>query len=237
MSEFVTYEEFHTPRHTKKLNWLRAAVLGADDGIISIAGLVVGIAGATNSFSVILTAGIAGMIAGAISMAAGEYVSVSSSRDMEKALLDKERFELKNFPEKELNELSRIYHHKGLSKKTARIVANELTKHDAVAAHFDAELRIDPQNLTDPWHASLASAISFVLGGAIPLIAVTIPPQEMRIIVTFASVIVALIITGILSAKAGSANVIRAVIRVVSGGILAMTVTYSIGRLVGISGL
>jgi len=233
----AAYKEFHVSRHESKLNWLRAAVLGGNDGIISIAGLVVGVAGATNSLTVIITAGIAGIVAGAISMAAGEYVSVSSSRDMENALLEKERFELKNFPEKELEELAKIYEHKGLSKKTAKKVALELTAHDPLAAHFDAELRIDPENLTNPRHAALASAISYTTGGLIPLLAISLPSDSLRIQITFISVLIALVITGTFSAKAGGANVARAVLRVIVGGIFAMGVTYAIGRLFKVSGI
>lgn len=232
-----SHKEPHKASHVSKLNWLRAAVLGANDGIVSIAGLVVGVAGATNSLSAILTAGVAGIIAGAISMAAGEYVSVSSSRDTEKALLEKERYELKHFPKEELQELADIYEKKGLSKKTAMIVAQELTDHDPIAAHFDAELGIDPDNLTNPWDAAFASAASFLVGAAIPLVAIILPPEDVRIPFAFSSVIVALVITGTVSAKVGGANVSKAVIRVVLGGALAMAVTYGIGRIFGVSQL
>src|SRR5690348_14375647 len=129
-----THPEQHAANHQSRLNWLRAGVLGANDGIVSIAGLVVGVATATDSVGIIVTAGLAGIIAGAISMAAGEYVSVSSSRDSEKSLLEKERFELENYPQQELEELASIYERKGLSKQTALLVAQELTKHDAEAA-------------------------------------------------------------------------------------------------------
>jgi vacuolar iron transporter family protein len=223
--------------HVSKLNWLRAAVLGANDGIVSIAGLVVGVAGATDSLQIILTAGTAGVIAGAISMAAGEYVSVSSSRDTEKALLAKEKYELENFPEKELEELACIYEEKGLSRKTALAVAQELTDKDPYAAHIDAELGIDPNNLTNPWHAAFASAASFLLGATIPIIAAISSPQEMRVPLIFISVVIALAITGTVSAKIGGANVLRAVLRVVFGGALAMAVTYSVGKFFGISGI
>lgn len=229
--------EPHSPSHVSKLNWLRAAVLGANDGIVSIAGLVVGVAGATDSSSVILTAGVAGIIAGSISMAAGEYVSVSSSRDTEMALLEKEKYELKHYPKEELLELTKIYENKGLSAKTAKIVAEELTKKDPYKAHIDAELGIDPNNLINPWHAALASAISFFAGSLIPLFAVLVPPAAIRIPFAFSSVIVALVITGTLSAKAGDAPVLKAVIRVVTGGIIAMAVTYGIGRLVGVKNI
>jgi len=222
---------------THKLNWLRAAVLGANDGIVSIAGLVVGVAGATNSATAILTAGIAGIVAGAIAMAAGEYVSVSSSKDTEVALLKKEHYELKNFPEKELKELALIYREKGLTEKTAELVAKELSEKDAFAAHAHAELNIDPNNLTNPWHAAFASAGSFLSGAAVPLIAIVIAPSSIKLPITFIAVIFALAITGILSAKAGGANIRRATIRVVLGGALAMVVTYAIGRLFAISGI
>ncbi len=223
--------------HIAKLNWLRAGVLGANDGIVSIAGLVVGVAGATHSVQLILTAGLAGVVAGAISMAAGEYVSVSSSKDTEKALLEKERYELENHPEEELQELADIYEKKGLHKETAMLVARELSAKDAMAAHFDAELGIDPNNLTNPWHAALASAVAFVCGAFIPMLSILIPPDGYRIPVAFISVIIALVITGSVSAKIGGASVDRAVFRVVVGGVLAMAVTYGIGRAFGVNGI
>lgn len=229
--------EPHVLNQTAKLNWLRAGVLGANDGIVSIAGLVLGVAGATTSSTLIFAAGIAGIVAGAISMAAGEYVSVSSSKDTEEALLRKERYEIKNYPKEELKELAEIYEKKGLSKKTAEIVAKELTDKDPIAAHFDAELNIDPDNLTNPWHAAFASAFAFLLGAMIPLLAIIIPPQDFRIPVAFMSVIFALVVTGVISAKIGQANILRAVIRVVSGGALAMIVTYSIGKFFGVKGI
>lgn len=231
------HPEPHGPNHAAKLNRLRASVLGADDGIVSLAGLILGVAGATSSTNIILTAGIAGILAGAISMAAGEYVSVSSSRDTEKALLDKERYELANYPNEELEELVMLYKQKGLSKKTAKIVAKELTVHDAEAAHFDVELSIDPHNLTNPWHAAFASALSFFIGALIPLMAIILPPESIRIPVAFISVVFALAITGLISAKIGGANVYKAMIRVSVGGTLAMIVTYSIGRIVGVTGI
>lgn len=236
----MTKEKNHPEPHTggtgTKLNWLRAGVLGANDGIVSIAGLVVGVAGATSSTTVILTAGIAGVVAGAISMAAGEYVSVSSSRDSEKALLKKEAYELQYYPEKELEELSRIYEQKGLSSKTAYLVADELTKKDPYKAHVEAELGINPNELTNPWHAAFASAASFLAGALIPILAV-LTPSSIRIPFTFFSVVIALAITGTISAKIGGAGVVRAVVRVVTGGIVAMIVTYGIGRLFNVSGI
>lgn len=232
-----THIENFDKDQVSKLNWLRASVLGANDGIVSIAGLVLGVAGATSSQSSIITAGFAGVIAGAISMAAGEYVSVSSSRDTEKALLEKEEFELRNNPEEELEELACIYEKKGLSRKTALQVAQELSAKDALAAHFDAELGIDPKNLTNPWHAAFASAASFVLGACIPILAIIIPPPIYKVQTAFISVIIALVITGLISAQIGGAGRIRAIIRVTTGGLLAMIVTYGIGRIFGVSGI
>lgn len=230
-------KEPHLPSTVSKLNWLRASVLGANDGIVSMAGLVLGVAGATSSQSIILAAGIAGILAGAISMAAGEYVSVSSSRDTEKALLRKERHELKENPDAELLELAVIYERKGLSRETAMKVAKELTAKDAFAAHVDAELNIDPENLTNPWHASIASAISFLLGALIPVSAILLPPPELRIPFTVVAVIIALAATGYISARIGGAYVPRAVFRVVTGGVLAMAITYGVGRLFNVSGI
>lgn len=237
MPETKKHNEPHKKNTGTKLNWLRASVLGANDGIVSIAGLVMGVAGATSNTQVITAAGLAGVIAGAISMAAGEYVSVSSSRDTERALLRKERYELENFPDEELQELADIYEEKGLSKKTAMTVAKELTAKDPFAAHFDAELGIDPYNLTNPWHAAFASAASFLAGALIPMIAIIIPPQEMRIPIAFISVVFALALTGTISAKIGGANTLRAILRVVVGGVIAMAVTYAVGRLFNVSGI
>lgn len=216
-------------------NWLRAAVLGANDGIVSVAALIVGVAGATNDTQHILVTGIAGLLAGALSMAVGEYVSVSSQRDTEKVLLAKEKWELENMPEAELEELTTLYEKKGLSRETARIVATELTVKDALAAHLDAELNIDPSDLTNPWHAAYASGASFIAGAIIPIIAVLLPTGSWRIPVTFVSVIIALALTGILSARVSGANVPRVTMRVVLGGAIAMAITYGIGFLFGVA--
>lgn len=231
----IAHPEFHKNSSGSRLNWLRAAVLGANDGIVSISGLVVGVASATTNRGVIFTAGIAGLIAGAISMAAGEYVSVSSQKDSEKAMLAMEEYELKNFPAEELKELEDIYKNKGLSAKTARQVAKELTEHDPFRAHVEAELGINPDELTNPMHAAIASAAAFTVGAIIPLAAILLPPQSTRVWITFVSVLVALTITGYLSARAGRAKARRAILRVVVGGALAMAVTFLIGRLFGVS--
>ncbi len=218
-----------------RLNWLRAGVLGANDGIVSTAGLVVGVAAASASRDTLLTAGIAGLIAGAASMAMGEYVSVSTQRDTEKALLAKERRELADEPEGELRELAALYRAKGLSSATAHTVARELTEHDALAAHAEVELGIDPDGLVSPWHAAASSAISFVLGALLPLIAIVLPPAGMRVPVTVLAVLGALAVTGAVSAALGGAHRGRAVARVVSGGAAAMAVTYAIGEAVGLA--
>ncbi|MFC9766754.1 VIT family protein [Rhodococcus jostii] len=228
-------DEPHAPSLASRLNWLRAGVLGANDGIVSTAGLVVGVAAATTERSAIFTAGFAGLAAGAVSMALGEYVSVSTQRDTERALLSKERRELTETPDAEFEELVAMYEAKGLSVDTARTVARELTDHDAFAAHVDVELGIDPDDLTNPWQAAGSSALSFTLGALIPLLAILLPPVHLRIPVAFVAVLVALALTGAVSAALGGAQRTRAVLRVVLGGALAMIVTYGIGQLVGAS--
>ena len=156
-------------------------MLGANDGIVSVASIVVGVAGASNSAGFILTAGVAGLAAGALSMAVGEYVSVSTQRDTEKVMLEKERFELRNDPQGELEELVGLYEKKGLTNATARLVVRELTTRDVFAAHVNAELRLDPNDLVNPWYAAFASAAAFFSGAIIPLIAILLPPASIRI--------------------------------------------------------
>lgn len=229
--------EPHAEGLASKLNWLRAGVLGANDGIVSTAGLVVGVAAATTSTGAIFTAGIAGLSAGAISMAVGEYVSVSTQRDSERALLAKEQRELLDEPESELAELAGIYQAKGLSADTARKVAEELTAYDAFTAHAEAELGLNPNELTNPWQAALSSAVSFTLGALLPLLAIMLPPVSVRIPITFAAVLVALAVTGSVSARLGGSERGRAVLRVVIGGALAMAVTYGIGQLADVAGI
>ncbi len=216
-------------------NWVRAAVLGANDGIVSVAGLVVGVASASSNHAVILTAGTAGIVAGAISMAAGEYVSVSSQRDSEKALLSEERRELQDNPKDELRELASFYQAKGVSPATAKTLAKELTAHDALTAHVEIEHGIDPTQLTNAWSAAFASALSFTAGASIPLASILLAPDSIRISLTFASVLIALAITGLLSAKAGGTNAVQATARVMLGGALAMAITFAIGKLFGVS--
>lgn len=226
-------DEPHHENTSALLNWLRAAVLGANDGIVSVAGLVMGVAGATTDRHTIFVAGTAGLVAGALSMAAGEYVSVSTQRDTEQALLAKERRELEEEPEEELAELAGIYQAKGLSEAVAIQVAEELTAHDALAAHADAELGIDPDDLTSPWQAAGASMVAFTLGAALPLLTITLVGESYRIWATVLGVVIALAFTGFASARFARADVRRAVLRNVVGGLLAMLVTYVIGGFVG----
>ena len=227
------HDEPHQAGAATRLNWLRAGVLGANDGIVSIAGLVIGVAGATSDRAPIFTAGLAGIVAGAVSMALGEYVSVSSQRDSEHALLEKERRELVETPEEELAELTAIYRSKGLTADTAGRVAAELTAHDALATHAEAELHVNPDELANPTHAAMASAVAFLLGSLLPFLAILLPPAGARIPVTFVAVLLALALTGGLSARIGASDVRRAVIRIVVGGAAGMALTYGIGAVFG----
>ena len=229
----VQHHEQHSASFAGRLNWLRAGVLGANDGIVSTAGLVIGVAAATAERAPVALAGLAGLAAGALSMAVGEYVSVSTQRDSEQALIAKEIRELDEEPEAELAELAQLYVAKGLSTDLAKEVAVQLTAHDALGAHAEAELGIDPHHFTNPWHAAWASMVAFTVGALLPLLAILLPPVAWRIPVTVVAVVLALAGTGLLSARLGEADAARATVRVVVGGLLAMGVTYLIGALVG----
>jgi VIT1/CCC1 family predicted Fe2+/Mn2+ transporter len=220
-----------------RLNWLRAAVLGANDGVVSTAGLVVGVAGATDSRSALLTAGLAGLLAGSLSMAAGEYVSVSTQRDSEQAALALEREELATTPQAELAELTGLLQDRGISHDLAREVAEQLTERDALGAHARVELGINPDELANPWHAAWASFVSFTVGALLPLLAIVLPPPGWRLAVTVVSVLLALVGCGWVSARLGSAPARPAVIRNAAGGAIAMAVTYAVGALLGASGI
>jgi VIT1/CCC1 family predicted Fe2+/Mn2+ transporter len=216
-----------------RLNWLRAGVLGANDGIVSTAGLVVGVAGATSSRDTLVASGIAGLLAGSLSMASGEYVSVSTQRDTERAALALEARELKETPEAELAELAGMYREKGLSPALAQQVAEELTAHDALAAHASTELGIDPEGLVNPWEAAIASFVSFSVGAMLPLLTIVLPPEGWRVPATVISVLIALVLTGWISARLGRAAPARAIIRNVVGGAVAMGITYVVGTFIG----
>ncbi|MFJ8787141.1 VIT family protein [Streptomyces sp. NPDC102476] len=232
-----THDEAHGGALGARLNWLRAAVLGANDGIVSTAGLVVGVAGATSDRAALLTAGLAGLLAGSMSMAAGEYVSVSTQRDSEMAALAVEKRELREQPEAELEELTELLEERGLSGDVAREAAEQLTERDALRAHARVELGIDPDALTNPWHAAWASFLAFTAGALLPLLAIVLPPSGWRVPVTVVSVVAALVLTGWSSARLGSAAAGRAVVRNVVGGVLAMGVTYGVGVLLGAAGV
>ncbi|MFJ2370411.1 VIT family protein [Microbacterium sp. NPDC087665] len=220
-----------------RLNWLRAGVRGANDGIVSVASLVVGVAGATTDSAALLAAGVAGLVGGAISMALGEYVSVSSQRDSQRALIAKERGELADEPAAELEELAGIYEAKGLRPATARQVAEELTLHDPLTAHLEAELGITEDAVVSPWAAAGASALAFTLGALLPLLAILLPPQEVRVPITFLVVLLALALTGFTSAKIGGNPAARPTIRVVLGGALALGATFALGTFLGTTGV
>jgi VIT1/CCC1 family predicted Fe2+/Mn2+ transporter len=218
-----------------RVGLLRAMVLGANDGIISTACLVLGVAAASASRSAILTVGLAGLVAGAASMALGEYISVSSQRDAEEANIAKEKWELANVPERELEELTAIYEHKGLSPDLARQVAVELTAGDALKIHLAEELGISEHSRAQPIEAMIGSAVAFAIGAAVPLIAVAISSTSNRIAVTIAIVVVALLGLGAAGARAGGAHPVRPIVRVVIGGLIAMAFTMAIGKLFGTS--
>lgn len=224
--------EPHDASVAGRLNWLRAAVLGANDGLLSTAGLVIGVAAATTDRSTLAIAGIAGLAAGAFSMAVGEYVSVSTQRDTERALIAKEVRELDEEPEAEFEELVGLYTAKGLSEDTARLVATELHAVDPLAAHLDAELGIDEDALTNPVHAAVSSAIAFTLGAVIPLLAI-LAPASLRVPTIAVLTMVGLALAGYVSARLGDADRGKAVRRLLLGGLAAMAATYGIGTILG----
>lgn len=219
---------------SSRLNWLRAGVLGANDGIVSTAGIVMGVAGATASDTALLIAGLAGMVAGALSMATGEYVSVSTQRDTERATTARIRKKLSRDPQGEKASLAKAFAAEGLSSDLSRQVAEELSSKDPVNAHARFTMNYDPEELTNPWHAAWASMLSFTVGALIPLIAMVASPQAWRVPATVIAVMAALALTGSVSAGLGGAGRGRAVGRVMAGGLLAMLGTYAIGALVGL---
>lgn len=215
-----------------RLNWLRAGVLGANDGIVSVAGIVMGVAAASDERTPILIAGIAALVAGALSMAAGEYVSVSTQRDAELALVEAERRDLKRMPEEELQDLTQMLQDRGMTPETAQTAAQELTAWNALRVHSYLEFGIDVDDVTNPWSAAFASMVAFTTGALLPMLTILLPSPE-RFYVTVGAVLIALALTGFTSAKLGFANTRRAMIRNVLGGVFAMGVTYLIGSLLG----
>lgn len=235
MAEYdkTKYELPSDAADNSKLNKLRAAVLGANDGIVSVSSIAMGVAGATSDTKSIALASLAALIAGALSMAVGEYVSVSSQSDAEKAYIALEKEDLRKDPAGELDELTREYQKLGVSRETAEKVASELTEQDALRAHLHVHFNLDPDDLNNPWQAAIASLLSFTAGGLVPFIVIVFIPPMWRIAITVVAVVVALVTVGYLSAVAGKAPKVRAVARVVIGGLIAMAVTYGVGVLFG----
>lgn len=218
---------------SRQLNWLRAGVLGANDGIVSVAAVVIGVAAADASAGALRTSGLAALVGGALSMALGEYVSVSTQRDAQTTLIAKERHELATEPDEELDELAGLYEERGLSPETARQVAVELTAHDALAAHLSAELNLAEDDVVSAGHAAIASATSFLVGGLIPFLAVVLLPASVRVPSTFVAVLLALALTGYLSSRVNDTPRLRPVLRLVAGGAVALLATFAIGSAVG----
>jgi len=227
-----SHYEFHK---VDRVGWLRAAVLGANDGLISTASLVMGMSAAQASGGVVFTAALAGLVGGALSMAAGEYVSVSSQADSERADLARERKELEVAPEAEHRELAGIYMQRGLSRETAERVATEMTAHDALAAHARDELGITELNRARPVLAAGASALSFAAGAAVPLALVALLPDAQRSVVTAGVSLAMLMVLGATGAKLGGAQILPAALRVGFWGVVAMGLTALIGRIAGVS--
>lgn len=217
------------------LNKLRAAVLGANDGIVSISSLVMGVAGANGQWHAIFIAGLAALVAGALSMAVGEYVSVSSQSDAEKTFIAREKRLLKQNPESELEQLADAYVQQGVSEKTAHVVARELTAKNALSAHLRTHFNLDENDINSPIHAAVSSLIAFVIGGSIPFLTIVLVPASARVWATTIAVIMALFVVGYLSASVGGASRKKAMFRVLFGGLAAMAITYGVGFLFGTS--
>lgn len=231
-NELDNYLDNH---YIHRSNWLRAAVLGANDGILSTASLAIGVAAASNMREPIILATVAGLVAGALSMAAGEYVSVSSQTDIEKADIEREKEELEEMPELELQRLAQIYEERGLKKETAMLVAKEFTEHDALAAHVRDELGINEISQAKPFQAAFASGASFTVGGILPLlVALFMPIQNMEYSL-YGSAIFFLILLGIISAKTGGSSISKAILRITFWGTVAMGLSAFVGYLFGVN--
>lgn len=231
----TTIDKYLETHYIHRSNWLRAAVLGANDGIISVASLAIGIATASSSRDPILLATVASMVAGALSMAAGEYVSVSSQTDIEKADIKREAKELEEMPELELQMLAKIYEERGLKKETALLVAKEMTEHDALSAHIRDELGITDINQANPIQAALASGAAFTAGGLLPLLVVLFAPMEYLEYSLYGFTIISLIILGAVSAKTGGAKPLKSIIRIVIWGTIAMLLSALVGYIFGVN--
>lgn len=234
MKAKLTIDNYLDNHYIHRSNWLRAAVLGANDGIISISSLAIGIAAASTTREPIVLAAVAGLVAGALSMAAGEYVSVSSQTDTEKADIEREKVELKEMPDEELSILAQIYERRGLTKETAMQVATEFTAKDALAAHVRDELGINEISQANPIQAALASGASFTIGGVLPLLAVLFAPVKGMEYWLYASTILFLIILGAISAKTGGSSISKAILRITIWGTIAMGLSALVGYVFGV---
>ncbi len=231
----LTIDNYLAPHYINRSNWLRAAVLGANDGIISISSLAIGVASAGTERDPILLATVAGLVAGALSMAAGEYVSVSSQTDVEKADIEREKRELEEMPEAEMQILAQIYEKRGLSSETAQQVAKELTEADALGAHMRDELGLNEVSQAKPIQAALASGLAFSAGGILPLLVTFLAPIKGMEYYLYGFTIVSLIVLGTVSAKAGGSSVAKAIARIVIWGTLAMGLSGLVGYLFGVN--
>jgi VIT1/CCC1 family predicted Fe2+/Mn2+ transporter len=217
------------------LNWLRAGVLGANDGVVSTAAIIFGVAGASATHATIMLAGIASVAAGALSMAAGEYVSVSTQRDLEVSELARQKADIERDPEREVQQLARLFEQRGVERDLASEVSRQMSAKDALSVHARAELGIDPEAVTNPWAAAFASLVAFTIGGLVPILAILLSPGPEEIWVSGAAVIVAMALTGAVSARLAQIPVSPSIFRNVVGGLLAMAVTYGVGHLAGTS--
>jgi VIT1/CCC1 family predicted Fe2+/Mn2+ transporter len=233
--ELLTIDNYLNNHFIHRSNWLRAAVLGANDGIISLSCLAIGVATASSSREPIVLSAVAGLVAGALSMAAGEYVSVSSQTDTEKADIEREKVELASMPEQELSILAQIYEKRGLKKETAMQVAVELTEHNALDAHMRDELGINEMSQARPIQAALASCGAFSIGGALPLLVVLFAPVNSMEYWLYGFTILFLAVLGIISAKTGGSKVLKSVVRITIWGTLAMGISALVGYLFGVN--
>jgi len=231
----ITIDNYLENHYIHRSNWLRAAVLGANDGIISISSLAIGVSAASITREPIILATVAGLVAGALSMAAGEYVSVSSQTDTEKADIEREKKELEEMPEAELNILAQIYEKRGLTKETAKQVAIELTQKDALAAHIRDELGINEITKSNPIQASIASGAAFTFGGFLPLLVILYAPVISMEYWLYGFTILFLVILGIISAKTGGSNILKAVVRITIWGTIAMGLSAFVGYIFGVN--
>jgi len=230
----ITIDNYLDSHYIHRSNWLRAAVLGANDGIISVSSLAIGVAAASTTRDSILLAATAGLVAGALSMAAGEYVSVSSQTDIEKADIEREKQELASMPDEELKILAEIYERRGLKKETALQVAKELTEADALAAHVRDELGINELSQANPTQAAFASGAAFTAGGLLPLLVTIFAPVKNMEYFLYGFTIVSLVILGAISAKTGGSSVLKAVARIVIWGTVAMGLSALVGYIFGV---